>query len=189
MKKPSVSVVRGVIRIPSSDNRAALRNMKARSPSAFATSAGGCTENFGMAREETAHLRAVFLVQYRTGHVSNAPTGFEQGHGAVEDFRLLLLALFERAGPHAPLGVRIAPPGAGAGAGRVDQHQIAARGKVGDFAADRFRRAHLHVARARAFEAVVDRRQPPLVVVGGENLPLVLHHGGERQRLAAGAGA
>ena len=35
----------------------------------------------------------------------------------------------------------------------------------------------------------MDRRQPPLVVVGGEDLPLVLHHGGKRQRLAAGAGA
>ena len=35
----------------------------------------------------------------------------------------------------------------------------------------------------------MDRRQPPLVVVGGEDLALVLHHGGQRQRLAAGAGA
>ena len=35
----------------------------------------------------------------------------------------------------------------------------------------------------------MDRRQPPLVIVGGEDLALVLHHGGERQRLAAGAGA
>ena len=62
-------------------------------------------------------------------------------------------------------------------------------GEIVEFAADRFRRAHLHVARARALEPVVDRRQPPLVVVGGEDLSLVLHHGGKRQRLAAGAGA
>ena len=44
-KNPSVSVRRGVINRPSSDSRAALANMKARSPSALATSAGGCTEN------------------------------------------------------------------------------------------------------------------------------------------------
>ncbi len=35
----------------------------------------------------------------------------------------------------------------------------------------------------------MDRREAPLVVVGGVELALVLHHGGKRQRLAAGAGA
>ena len=51
------------------------------------------------------------------------------------------------------------------------------------------RRAHLHVARAGALEPLVDRREPALVVVGGVDLALVLHHGGQRQRLAAAAGA
>ena len=61
--------------------------------------------------------------------------------------------------------------------------------QIVDLAADRFRRAHLDIARAGAGEPIVDRREPPLVVVGGEDLALVLHHGRERQRLAAGAGA
>ena len=85
-----------------------------------------------MAREERAHLRAVFLVEHRTGDVGDPPAGLEQRHGAVEDFGLLLLPLLQRAGPHAPFGVRIAPPGAGAGAGRVDQHQVAAAWQIVD---------------------------------------------------------
>src|SRR5262245_29311471 len=44
-KNPSVSVERGVSRMPSPDTRAALPNMNARSPSAWATAAGDCTEN------------------------------------------------------------------------------------------------------------------------------------------------
>ena len=78
-----------------------------------------------MPRQEGAHLCAVFLVQHRAGDIGDPAAGLEQRHGAVEHFGLLLLALFERAGPHAPLGVRVAAPGAGAGAGRIDQHQVA----------------------------------------------------------------
>ena len=46
-KKPSVPVVRGVIRMPSADSRAALPNIAARSPSALITSVGLTTENSG----------------------------------------------------------------------------------------------------------------------------------------------
>ena len=62
-------------------------------------------------------------------------------------------------------------------------------GQIVDFTADRFRRPHLHIARARTFEAVVNRGKPPLVVVGCKNLAFVLHHRRKRQRLAARAGA
>ena len=117
------------------------------------------------------------------------PPGFSRADGAVEDRCLILHALLQRAGPDPPLGIRIAPPGAGAGAGRVDQHQIDAAREVGEFVAHRARRAHLHIAHARALEPGMDRRQPPLVGIGGVDLALVLHRGGERQRLAAGAGA
>ena len=51
------------------------------------------------------------------------------------------------------------------------------------------RRAHLDVARAGALKPRVDRRKPPLVVVGGVELAFVLHHRRERERLAAAAGA
>src|SRR5581483_2117389 len=46
-KKPSVSVVRGVSRTPSAARRAALPNMKARSPNALMTSAPAAAENSG----------------------------------------------------------------------------------------------------------------------------------------------
>ena len=112
------------------------------------------------------------------------PPGLSKRHGAVEHLGLFFHALLKCARPHAPFGVRIAPPSAGAGAGRVDQHQVDAAGKIVELAADRFRRAHLDIARARALEPRVDRRQTALVVVGGIELALVLHHRGQRQGLA-----
>ena len=48
---------------------------------------------------------------------------------------------------------------------------------------------HLHVARAGALEPLMDRREAALVGVGRVDLPVVLHRGGERERLAARAGA
>ena len=51
------------------------------------------------------------------------------------------------------------------------------------------RGANLNIARAGAGEAVVDRRKAPLVGVGRVDLAAVLHRCGQRQRLAAGAGA
>src|SRR5262249_22998808 len=98
----------------------------------------------------------------------------------------------------------IAPPGAGAGAGRVDEDEVDAAGEIGErivlrlppsaFAlrapADRpFGCPDLHVAGAGALEALVHRREAALVEVGGKDLPAVPQQRGERQRLAAGAGA
>ena len=51
------------------------------------------------------------------------------------------------------------------------------------------RRPHLDVARARAGEPGEDRREAASVGVGGVDLALVFHRRGERERLAAGAGA
>ena len=104
------------------------------------------------------------------------PPGFTQRGGAVEHRGLLLDALRQRAGPHAPFGVGVAPPGAGAGAGRVDQHQIDAAVEIGEQSSPPTRRADLDVARAGALEPLMDRREAALVVVGGVDLALVLHH-------------
>ena len=99
---------------------------------------------------------------------------------------LVLAALLKRAGSQPPLGVRIAPPGAGAGAGRVDQHEVDAAGsdRRGLQCAPRGVRT-CTFARAGAFQPRMDRREPALVGIGGVDLALVLHHGRERQRLAA----
>ena len=117
------------------------------------------------------------------------PPGLTSGDGALERLGLLLDPHLQRAGPHPPFGVRIAPPGADAGAGRVDQHEVELAFEIGELVADGLRRPHLDVARAGALEPVVDRRKPALVVVGGVDLALVFHQRRERQRLAAAAGA
>ena len=49
--------------------------------------------------------------------------------------------------------------------------------------------ADLHVARAGALQPLEDRREPVAVGIVGEDLAAILHARGERQRLAAGAGA
>ena len=117
------------------------------------------------------------------------PPGFTSAAARSSSPACSLMPLLERARAHAPLGVGIAPPRAGAGAGRVDQHQIGVAGEIGEHVARAARRADLHVAHVGAFEPGVDRREAPLVVVGGVELALVLHRRRERQRLAAGAGA
>ena len=117
------------------------------------------------------------------------PPGLTSGTARSSTAACSLVRTSSAPGRTRHLASGIAPPGAGAGAGRVDQHEIDAAGEIGELGADRLRRAHLDVARARALEPVVDRREPALVVVGGVELALVLHRRRERQRLAAGAGA
>src|SRR5580692_4990144 len=58
--------------------------------------------------------------------IDDAPALLDETQRAFEGLVLILDALLERAGPDAPFGVGVAPPGARAGAGRVDQHEIAA---------------------------------------------------------------
>ena len=78
------------------------------------------------------------------------PPGLSSADRAVEQRRLLLHADLERARAHAPLGVGIAPPGADAGAGRVDQHPVGAAVEVGEHVADALRGEDLDVAGAGA---------------------------------------
>ena len=143
----------------------------------------------GMPREEAAHLIAVLSGEHRAGHIGDAAAGLDQRRRAVEQAGLILDPLLERARTHAPLGIGVAPPRSGAGAGRVDQHQIGLAVEIGERVGRAARRADLHIAHIGAFKPCVDRRKPALVVVGGVELPLVLHRGRERERLAAGAGA
>ena len=84
-------------------------------------------------RAMNSAIRSSFsALQDRAGDVDDAPAALDETHRAFKRFVLILDALLERAGADAPLGVGIAPPGAGAGAGRVDQHEIAAPLEVGE---------------------------------------------------------
>src|SRR5262249_33668191 len=98
--------------------------------------------------------------------------------------------LFEVERPEPPFGVGIAPPGAGAGAGRIDEHPVEALGMALDplVALGRERPA-LDVADAGAPEPRRRTLEPRRRDVAGDQMTLVLHAGGERQRLATGAGA
>ena len=98
------------------------------------------------------------------------PPGLTSGAARSSASACSLQPLGERARPHPPFGVRIAPPGAGAGAGRIDQHEVGAAGEIGERVLLAARRAHLHVARAGALEPLVDRRKPALVGVGRVDL-------------------
>jgi hypothetical protein len=118
------------------------------------------------------------------GDVDDAPALLDETQRAFERFVLILDALLERAGADAPFGVRIAPPGARAGAGRVDQHQIATSLEVGEHVRFTPRGPHLDIAGPRTGEPREDWRKAMRVRVGGVDLSLVLHRGGERQRLA-----
>src|ERR1700722_5436317 len=57
--------------------------------------------------------------------IDDASALLDEAQRAFERLVLILDALLERARPDAPFGVGIAPPGAGAGAGRIDQHEVA----------------------------------------------------------------
>ena len=142
-----------------------------------------------MAAGEGPDLVAVLLRQHRTGDVGDAAARFDEACGAFEHGLLLLEALGERARANAPFGVRIAPPGAGAGARRVDQNEVGAAGEIGEYVGLASWRAHLDVACVRARNALMDRCQPALVAIGRIDLAAIFHRCGERQRLAAGAGA
>jgi hypothetical protein len=86
--------------------------------------------------------------QHGAGDIDDASALLDEAQRAFQRFVLILDALFERPGAHAPFGVRIAAPGAGAGAGRVDQHQIAASLEVAEHVRLTPRRSHLDIAGA-----------------------------------------
>ena len=100
-------------------------------------------------------LGAVLLFQHRTGDIANTSAGFDERDGAIENFNLLLPTLFQSPRPHAPFGIGVATPGAGAGAGRIDQHQVHAARQVVDFPPTDFGSADLDIARTRALEPLV----------------------------------
>ena len=139
-----------------------------------------------MVREESRDLVAVLLRQHRAGGVDEPAAGLDQRGGGRQQRPLLLLALRQVGGPQPPLGVRPPAPGARAGAGGVDEHQVEAgaeRGERGLVAGLQ----HLRVAHAGPLQPLEDRPQPLGVAVIGVDLAGVAHGGSESQRLAAGA--
>ena len=131
-KNPSVPVRRGVISQPSADCSAAAAKSSALSHSTLAVCVRRHHREFRMARDEGADLLAVFRRQHRAGDVGDPAARLDQRGGAIKHLGLVLQPHLERARAHPPFGVGVAPPGAGARAGRVDQHEIGGCPDVGE---------------------------------------------------------
>ena len=92
----------------------------------------GSTANSGWRARKLLDLAVVLLRQHRAGDIGDPPARLDQRRGALQHRDLVLQPHFQRAGPHPPFGVGIAPPGAGAGARRVDQHEIGGAVNIGE---------------------------------------------------------
>src|SRR3984957_12342310 len=75
-----------------------------------------------VALEEGCDPVLVLGAQDGAGDIDDAPSPFDETQCAFERLVLILDALLERAGAYGPFGVGLSSPGAGAGAGRVDQN-------------------------------------------------------------------
>ena len=144
----------------------------------------------GVALEEGLDLPLVLGRQHRAGGVDEAAARLHQARRGVEDGGLLGDELGEILGPQGPAAVGIATPGAGAGAGRVDQHAVEGAGlALQPFAVVAVERAALDIVGAGAAQTLGRAVEPALVDVHGDDAALVVHAGGDGQGLAARAGA
>ena len=138
-----------------------------------------------MLAEEGPDRLVVLLGQHRAGDVGDAPARLHQLGGPGQHLGLILDALGQRAGAHAPFCIGIAPPGAGAGAGRIDQDEIGLAGDVRQrLVAARARDADVDDGRPRARQPVMQRRETAAVEVGGVEVAAIGHQGSERKCLA-----
>ena len=131
----------------------------------------------------------VFLAQKRTSHVENAPARLYEAGRLFQSLALLRDPDRERARPHPPFRIRIAPPGARAGTGRIDKNEITAPFESRKHVSVPARRMQLDVADPGAFESREAPHEPCPIAVARMDLALVLHRCGERQGFAARARA
>src|SRR5690242_6507248 len=143
----------------------------------------------GMALDERLDLPLVLGRQHRAGGIDQPPARLHQPGGLVEDVALLRHQLGEVLGLERPAAVGIAPPRARPGARRVDQHAVEVAllalqplGVVDD-------RAALDIVHAGAAQALGRAVEPRGQHVHRHHAALVVHAGGDGERLAAGTGA
>src|SRR6185437_11789744 len=140
--------------------------------------------------EEALDLRLVLLAQQRAGDIDQPAAGLGQPGRTAEDLALERGELGKILRPEPPFGVGVAPPGPGAGAGRVDEDAVeAVRMALHPFVALAGERHALNDRDAGAAQALRRALEPALRYVAGDEVAAIGHAGGQRQRLAAGAGA
>jgi hypothetical protein len=140
--------------------------------------------------QECRDLVLVLGRQHRAGGVDQAAARLHQARGGGQDLGLLGHQLGQVGRRERPAAVRIAPPGARPGAGRIDQHAIEGAllpleplGILG------IERAAFDIVRAGATQALGGAVEAALVDVHGHDTALVVHAGRDRQGLAAGTRA
>ncbi len=141
-----------------------------------------------MRRAEAVDLVPVLGRQDRASGIDEPAAGLYERRGLLQHDRLLLDARREHLRLQPPFRVGPPPPHAGAGARRIDQHEIHLAGKLGEA----FRLGggeHLRVADAGALQPLEDRTQAHAVGIVGIELAGVLHRCRQRERLAARTGA
>src|SRR5437762_10810914 len=145
--------------------------------------------------EESLGLRLVLLAQQRAGRINQPAARLYEARRAVEDRVLTLDQFGEILRRAAPFGIRVAAPAADAEARRIDKHAVEAAflafwGVMLDPGiALAGQRAALDIADAGAAQPLPGALQAPFRRVAGNELAAVSHRRGERQRLAACAGA
>src|ERR1051325_7905996 len=156
---------------------------------------GGIEREIGGGGEKRLGLVLVLLAQQGAGGVDEPAAGFYQARGAGQDVALADHQLGEVVRGGAPLPVGIAAPAADPETGRVDEHKVEAavlpfRSVALDpeIALGRERPA-LDIADPGAAQADAGALQAPSGGIAGDELAAVLHLRGEREGLAAGAGA
>src|SRR3984893_5331849 len=131
----------------------------------------------------------VFFAQNRTGYVKNPAARLDETRGLFQGPVLLRDTDRQGARSYPPLCVRIAPPGARAGAWRIDENKIAAPFETSEHIVFPARRMQLNVTRPAAFESGDAPHESGPIAVGRVDLALVLHRRGKRQGFAARARA
>src|SRR6185437_7943055 len=127
--------------------------------------------------------------QQRAGGIDEPAARLYEPRRAVDDFRLERHEPRELFRSQPPFRIGIAPPRAGTGAGRIDENAIEALAvALHPFVALVGQRLTLHDAGAGPAQALRRALEPQRRDVAGDEMAAVAHGGGERQRLAAGAG-
>src|SRR5262245_34050045 len=98
-----------------------------------------------MARDECRNLATVLFLQHRTRDVGNAPAALQKRHRTIEHLDLIPDSNLERARSYPPLRIRIATPGSGARARRIDHDEIATASEITQAVVIALRRAHLDI--------------------------------------------
>mmetsp|Transcript_4644 Transcript_4644/g.15470 ORF Transcript_4644/g.15470 Transcript_4644/m.15470 type:complete len:465 (-) Transcript_4644:23-1417(-) len=140
--------------------------------------------------QESLDLRLVLLGQQRAGGVNQSAAWTDEPCGALQHVRLHGQQLFYGTRPAQPAGVWVAPPGADAGARRVDEYPVEGPlPSLEPLVLALLDDVRLHVVHPRLLAARRPALESRVIDVHRNQPPLVAHLRRERERLAACARA